>query len=101
MAPCLRISPNNTWSDLVDELLVLAVAAQGATSAQVQVAANIGNHQMFVEQAIRKRAWVDEVLGQDFRRLDVDAHVRRPSEWVGRRVRRAPCGERGSRAPRR
>ena len=83
--------PDNEWADFAGELLVLVAAAKGATCAQVQVAASIGSHQMFVEQVLRKRARGDEDLSQYLRRLEVDAHIRRPSEWVGRKVRRAPC----------
>ena len=82
--------PGSEWADFAGELLVFEAAAKDATCAQVQVAASIGSNQMFVEQALRKRARSDEDLSQDPHRLEVDAHIRRPTEWVGRKVRRAP-----------
>ena len=74
------VFPNDDWADVAGESLVLVAAAKDATCAQVHVAASIGNHQTFVEEALHKRARGDEDFGQDLHRLEVDAHIRRPSE---------------------
>ena len=78
---------DHDWNNFIGDLLVLLVASKDATLAQSQMAARIGNHQMLIEHALRKRTISNGELSQGLRHLEVEALICRPTEWRGRKVR--------------
>ena len=76
------------WTDLGEQLLLLVAAAQDAARGHSRRAAAVPNIQISLEEGLRKRNR-GSLHGQEVQKQLEQAEVeRRPSGWVGRKVRR-------------